>query len=103
MEIFRILPVYFDRENMKIVNFIQNIFLSNILSMKYSDFNFYWNRSSRTWFARAIWSHKNEPKMSPGMSCSNGGDHIGLTRQKHVHSEISFVGIGYTLFDSGIT
>ena len=47
--------------------------------MKYSDLNFYWNRSSRTWFARAIWSHENEPKMSPGMSCSNGGDHIGIS------------------------
>ena len=51
-------------------------FLSNILFMKYSDLNFYWNRSSRTWFARAIWSHAKRSKMSPGMSCSNGADHI---------------------------
>ena len=29
--------------------------------------------------------------------------YIGVTRQKHVRSEISSVGIGYTLFDSGIT
>ena len=52
-------------------NFVQKKKLSNILFMKYSDLNFYWNRSSRTWFARAIWSHAKRSKMSPGMSCSN--------------------------------
>ena len=44
--------------------------------MKYSDLNFCWNRSSRTYFARAICRRANQPKMSPGMSCSNGSDHI---------------------------
>ena len=34
----------------------KHFFLNNILSMKYSDLNFYWNRRSRTCFARAIWS-----------------------------------------------
>ena len=53
-------------------------FFSNILSLKYSDFNFYWNRSSRTWFARAICSSGFWSKMSPGMSCSNGGDHVTI-------------------------
>ena len=52
--------------------------LSNILSLKYSDFNFYWNRVSRTWFARAIRRSGFWSKMSPGMSCSNGGDHIRM-------------------------
>ena len=56
--------------------FSSTFFLSNILSMKYSDFNFYWNRSSRTWLARAIRSPGNGSKMSPGTSCYNGADHI---------------------------
>ena len=43
-------------------------FFSNILSLKYSDFNFYWNRSSRTWFARAIRSTENGSKMSPNQA-----------------------------------
>ena len=38
-------------------------FLSNILSMKYPDLNFYWNRNSRTWFARAICSSGNGSKI----------------------------------------
>ena len=50
--------------------------LSYILFMKSSDLDFCWNRSSRTWFARAIWRAGNRSKMSPGMSCSNGADHV---------------------------
>ena len=57
-------------------------FLSNIISMKYSDLNFYWNRVSRTWFARAIRSPGFWSKMSPGMSCSNGGDHMHFSEKK---------------------
>ena len=44
--------------------------------MKYSDLNFYGNRTSLALFTRAIRSHGNGSKMSPGMSCSNGADHM---------------------------
>ena len=57
----------------------KTFFFSNILSLKYSDFNFYWNRSSRTWFARAIRSVQKSSKMSPGTSCSNGADHVWMS------------------------
>ena len=32
--------------------------------MKYSDFIFYANRSSRSWFTRAIWTPQNGAKVS---------------------------------------
>ena len=48
-------------------------FLSNILSMKYLEFNFCWNRSSTTLFTRAICRSGNESKMSP-----NQGFHVML-------------------------
>ena len=44
--------------------------------MKYSDFIFYANRSSRSWFTRAIWALQNGAKVSPGMPSSNGADNI---------------------------
>ena len=70
---------FWSRKKMKIFQLHpKQIFLSNIISMKYSDLNFYWNRVSRTWFARAIRSIGFWSKMAPGMSCSNGGDHISL-------------------------
>ena len=77
MKIFRISPVYFDRENMEIFNFIQNQKnVSNIVFTKYLDLHFYANRSSPAWFTRAIRSLENASKMSPAMSCSNGADHV---------------------------
>ena len=54
----------------------KQIFLSNILSMKSIDFYFYRNRSSATYFTRAPKAAGFWSKMSPGMSCSNGADHI---------------------------
>ena len=65
-----------EKKNEKCSTSSKTFFLSNIISMKYSDLNFYWNRVSRTWFARAIRSPGFWSKMSPGMSCSNGGDHM---------------------------
>ncbi len=50
--------------------------MSNILSMKSIDFYFYRNRSSATYFTRAPKAAGFWSKMSPGMSCSNGSDHI---------------------------
>ena len=43
----------------------KHFFLSNILSMKSSDFDFYGNRGSRIYFTRAPKSHGFWSKMSP--------------------------------------
>ena len=52
---------------------LKQIFLSNLLFIKYSDLNFHCNRSSTTLFTRAIRRRENASKMSP-----NQGFHVML-------------------------